>query len=90
MIGDSFTETHAMLTDAMERPGGVLEWAKNHNCEFGIDKFQLTDLSRKKIPCPSIPKRRIALPRPSLMIGPHMIELKECVIFLGVQIDREL
>jgi hypothetical protein len=31
MIGHSFEETHRMLKDTMERPGGVLEWVKMHN-----------------------------------------------------------
>jgi hypothetical protein len=39
VIGRSFEETHAKLEDTMVRPGGVFEWAKTHNCEFGVDKF---------------------------------------------------
>src|ERR1700679_2461019 len=39
--GKNFNETHAKLKDIMTRAGGVFEWAETHNCEFGIDKFQL-------------------------------------------------
>lgn len=39
----SFLETHKRLEQLMNNPGGVLEWATNHNCSFGLDKFQLAD-----------------------------------------------
>ncbi|TFK17095.1 hypothetical protein FA15DRAFT_605742, partial [Coprinopsis marcescibilis] len=42
VLAKTFQETHRKLRDIMT-PGGVLEWASNHNCEFGIAKFQLLD-----------------------------------------------
>jgi hypothetical protein len=43
--------------------GGVTEWAKDHNCEFGIKKFQLLDIMRKSIPHPLNAKKRVPMPR---------------------------
>ncbi len=31
----------------MEWNGEVLDWAKEHNCEYGVAKFQLVDFTRK-------------------------------------------
>jgi hypothetical protein len=90
IIGCSFNDTHAMLKDAMERQGGIFEWAKTHNCEFSVDKFQLIDLSSRRIPHPTIPHHRMTLPRPDLQLRTHLIKSKECAVFLGVRIDREL
>jgi hypothetical protein len=90
VIGHSFEETHAKLEDVMVRPGGVFEWAKIHNCEFGLDKFQLMDLSRKRVPHPALPRRKIPLPRPDLKLQTHLIKSKDYATFLGVRIDREL
>ncbi|KAJ3763913.1 hypothetical protein EV360DRAFT_12256, partial [Lentinula raphanica] len=40
---ESFADAHRGLNRLMERAGGVNEWAKAHNCEFGFDKFKLVD-----------------------------------------------
>jgi hypothetical protein len=45
--GNDFEEARAKLKDIMTRQGGILDWAKAHNCEFGIAKFQLLDLTRQ-------------------------------------------
>ncbi|KAJ3740270.1 hypothetical protein DFH05DRAFT_1373389, partial [Lentinula detonsa] len=37
----SFLDTHHRLAQLMNDPGGVLNWARLHNCTFGLDKFQL-------------------------------------------------
>ncbi|KAF8883695.1 hypothetical protein BD779DRAFT_817454 [Infundibulicybe gibba] len=47
VAGHSFADTRRKLIDIMAREGGVLEWAKEHNCEFGVDKFQLFDFTKK-------------------------------------------
>lgn len=41
-----FDKTHAKSKDVMLREEGVMEWARMHNCNFRIEKFQLLDLSR--------------------------------------------
>ncbi|KAJ3749321.1 hypothetical protein DFH05DRAFT_1372340, partial [Lentinula detonsa] len=37
----SFRNTHYRLGQLMSDPGGILEWARLHNCTFGLEKFQL-------------------------------------------------
>jgi hypothetical protein len=61
----------------MEQNGGVFEWAKTHNCEFGVEKFQLLDASKKLIPNPLNLKRRIPQPRQALILGKQRIPSKE-------------
>ncbi|KAJ3759428.1 hypothetical protein EV360DRAFT_3000, partial [Lentinula raphanica] len=41
--GTSIEEIHADLERMMSRDGGVLEWARSHNCQFGVPKFKLVD-----------------------------------------------
>jgi hypothetical protein len=62
VTGEDFTETHEKLRNIMNRKGGIFEWAKKHNCEFGIEKFQLLDLSRKLIPHQLNPKKKVPIP----------------------------
>lgn len=50
VVGRDFRETHAALPAIMTRLGGLFEWATDHNCEFGLDKFQLVDATRQCIP----------------------------------------
>ena len=57
-----FHETHDKIQSIMNRTDGVFTWAKMHNCEFGINKFQLLDISRKMIPHMLNPRKRILLP----------------------------
>ena len=45
VTGADFHVTHDKLRDIMNHEGGILEWAKAHNCSFGIKKFQFVDLS---------------------------------------------
>ena len=90
VTGQDFVDTHMKLKDIMLREGGVMEWAKTHNCTFGIEKFQLLDLSRKKVKDPLRPWKRILLPRPSLILKDQTIKSTTMVKFLGLHIDREL
>jgi hypothetical protein len=90
VTGSDFAETHRKLKDIMERTGGIFTWAAEHNCEFGIDKFQLIDLTRRLGPHPTLPKRKAPLPRPSLVLRGRTIKAVPCVTFLGVKIDQEL
>src|ERR1700761_4724228 len=57
VTGADFTDTHAKLKDVMLRNGGVMDWAKMHNCSFGIEKFQLLDLTKRKVKDPLRPRR---------------------------------
>ena len=90
VTGKDFHDTHQKLRNIMNRPGGVLEWAKRHNCEFGIEKFQLLDLSRKLIPHQLNAKKRIPIPRQALILGTHRIPSKDSAKFLGIIVDNKL
>ena len=50
--GAGIEETHLKLKQTMEKAGGIFQWADNHNCKFGLDKFQLVDFTRCKAPNP--------------------------------------
>ena len=43
-VGDNFEETHEKLQRLMDKQDGMFDWARAHNCTFGIDKFQLLDV----------------------------------------------
>jgi ribonuclease HI len=90
ITGVDFGDTHRKIELIMERPGGVFDWARDHNCEFGVDKFQLLDLTRRLIPHPSLPRCKAQMPRPTMVLRGHMVESRACATFLGVRIDREL
>jgi hypothetical protein len=74
----------------MERNGGVFDWAESHNCEFGVEKFQLLDATKKLIPNPLKPRRRIPQPRQALILREQRIPSKETARFLGVIVDNKL
>ena len=88
--GKNFNETHEKLRNIMNRTGGVFEWAKTHNCEFGIEKFQLLDATKKRIPNPINPRERIPIPRQALILGNQRIQSKDTARFLGVMVDNKL
>ena len=74
----------------MTKTNGILEWATQHNCEFGIDKFQLLDLTKHTVPHPFSKNKRVPIPRPALKIGTHRITSKDMAKFLGVIINSKL
>jgi hypothetical protein len=74
----------------MNHAGGIFKWAKDHNCEFGIEKFQLLDIMQRLTPHPLNPRKRIPTPRQALMLGNQHIPSKETAKFLGVIVDNEL
>ncbi len=91
---ETFDETHQKIKNIMEQTGGILEWASNHNCEYGVEKFQLVDFT---------PKTREALPSPNnttkhqepamgnpVQIGAYIIHPKPTAKFLDVYIDAGL
>ena len=90
VTGVDFGETHGKLKEVMNREGGIMEWAASHNCSFGLEKFQLLDLSRKKVKDPLRPRKRIPLPRGNLLLNGQSIKSAVTVKFLGIHIDREL
>lgn len=88
-VGKNFEETSQKLKYVMEKRGGILEWARKHNCAFGIEKFQLSHYSRKRIEIPNSRKRR-PMDKPNLVIDNHTISPSKSITFLGLIIDDEL
>ena len=74
----------------MQRHDRVFDWANKHNCKFGINKFQLLDLSRKSVPNPLNPRLRNPIMCHALVLGNHRIPSKESAKFLGVMVDNKL
>jgi len=48
--GTDFKDTHSKMQHMITREDGILAWAKKHNCEFSIPKFQVVDFTRKLEP----------------------------------------
>ena len=90
VTGPDFNTTHTKLKDVMLRNGGVIELARTHNCSFGIEKFQLLDLTKQKVKDPMRPQKWIPQPRPDLILNGQVIKSMMTVKFLGLHIDREL
>ena len=88
--GDTFETTHNTTRNIMTRNDGILNWAKIHNCEFGIDKLQLLDFSKRKIPNPIAPTKTIDMPRQTFILNEHRIKLSQTAKFLGVTLDNKL
>jgi hypothetical protein len=89
VVGKTFEDTHRMLKSIMEQRGGVFEWAREHNCEFGLEKFQLLDFT-KKIAHTFIAHRQAPMPRPNLRLRNHVIKSQTSAKFLGVIVDNTL
>lgn len=89
-MGKDFAETHNKLRNIMNRQNGVLDWAAKHNCTFGIEKFQLLDLSKKLTPHQFNPRRRVPISRSMLILGNQRIPSKETARFLSVVVDNKL
>ena len=90
VVAKTFAETHRRLKEIMERIGGIFDWARKHNCEFGIEKFQLVDFSRRLVPNPLNTRKKIPIGRPSLRLGTQVIKSQGHAKFLGVLVDNSL
>jgi hypothetical protein len=62
VTGKDFRETHEKLWNIMNCKDGIFEWAKIHNCEFGIEKLQLLDIMKRPVPNPINPRKKIPMP----------------------------
>lgn len=88
--GPSFTATHQKLEHLMNDPGGVLDWARAHNCSFGLEKFQLADYTRKRAPHPTQRKKTIPVRGNPIIVGGQVIPVREGIKLLGLFLDAEL
>jgi ribonuclease HI len=74
----------------LHRPGGALEWAKEANCEFEVDKFALVGFSRRQIPKPLEPRKLQPEPQYSIKVDTHMVKPTRTAKFLGVHMEQTL
>ena len=58
IVEKTFTDAHQRLKEIMEWAGGIFDWAHKHNCEFGIEKFQLVNFSWWLIPNSMNPRKK--------------------------------
>ena len=65
----------------------ITAWAEAHNCKFGVPKFQLMDMTRRRMDDPEGGKKRITMRGETILIGGRQIVPKTCTKFLGVIID---
>lgn len=65
---------------------------EDHNCKFGIKKFQLLDITRRLTPNPLNPRKRIAMLRQTLrlVLGDKHIPSKDTARFLRVIVDNKM
>ena len=84
VTGKDFTATHAKLRDIMTRTNGIFVWAALHNCEFGIDKFQLLDFTKKMVPHPFNSKKKVPTPRKTFRLRNQRIPSKDNAKFLDL------
>ena len=78
-------ETHKKINDMLHRDGGVLQWAEEHNCSFGIEKFQLIDFTRGRLATRGMTGRG-----QSLTVREHVIKPQQSAKFLGIIVDEAL
>jgi ribonuclease HI len=74
----------------MNGEGGAVEWAKNSNCEFEIEKFALMGFSKRQIPKPFQPRKRRPEPRFSIKVNGIAIKPTKSTRFLGVIVEQGL
>jgi hypothetical protein len=79
-----------MVHSIMARPEDIDEWGNGHNTKFSLPKYQLVDLSRRRVPHPFMLRRKIPEPWSDLKLGTHIIQSPESVKLLGIHIDCEL
>jgi hypothetical protein len=88
--GKSYDEAHSKLVNMMEKRGGTLQWSAEHHTEFELDKTTLVCLSRKQIPCETLPNKSILASKPAVTIHNHKIQPSSSHKFLGVITDENL
>lgn len=83
--GTDYMEMHKKIDGMLHRNGGILQWADEHNCSFGIEKFQLIDFTRGK----SVTKGMSGIGQP-IIVRDHEIKPQQLAKFLGIIVDQAL
>ena len=88
--GKSLEEANQKSKKIMEDDEGALEWGREHESEFKLNKTAPLCVTHGRIPDPNHRGKSILVPRPSLTIQGHRIEPSKSCKFLGVILDEEL
>ena len=90
VTGKDFSATHDKLHNIMTRTNGIIDWASLYNCKFRVKKFQLLDLTKKKVPQPLNSRRKVDTPCKALKLGNQCIPSMDTTRFLGITLDNKL
>ncbi|KAG2065425.1 hypothetical protein BDR04DRAFT_1130401 [Suillus decipiens] len=74
----------------MEKQGGTLDWSREHNTDFKLDKTALLCISRKRVINPNRRNKTLLASCQSITICNYIIEPSRSHKFLGIIIDDEL
>jgi hypothetical protein len=74
----------------MVKQNGGLDWSKSHHSRFEMTKSAILHLSRRTTTDPEDDMKKIALPRPPLILNGQVIEEVQSYKYLGIQIDTQL
>ncbi|KAJ3925428.1 MAG: hypothetical protein NXY57DRAFT_1070359, partial [Lentinula lateritia] len=88
--GHDIEELHKEIGGMMTREDGILKWAEEHNCKFGVDKFKLVDFNRRRIPDPHAQGKTMMLSGPGARIGTITVKSEAYARFLGSLMDKQL
>ena len=89
-IGKDFEETTQRLKTMMTKDQGGLQWSREHNSRFEVNKSAILHLTRRTAPDPDSNHRRIPLEKPVLELEGLAVQEVESFKYLGVQIDAQL
>ena len=88
--GADLQEACDKLSSIMTRTGREIDWVKDHECHFTLNKFGLMGLTRKREHDPTRAKKTHPKTCPSIRLGQHTIKPTATHKFLGILIDPEL
>jgi len=89
-IGADFEDTTNRLGRMMSKEDGGLQWSREHNSRFEVNKSAVLHATRRTQPDPANDRKRIPLDRPPLMIQGQQVKEVANFKYLGVQIDSQL
>jgi ribonuclease HI/endonuclease/exonuclease/phosphatase family metal-dependent hydrolase len=89
-IGNDFEETKTRLKQMMEKEDGGLQWSKEHNSRFEVNKSAIVHFTRRTDPDPDSERGRIPMATPTLILEGQAVKQTECYKYLGIQIDSQL
>jgi ribonuclease HI len=88
--GDDLEQAARKAEDFMHRTGGALDWSKETNCTFGLDKTACIGMTRRREADPRLQGRTRPITRPGITIGGVDVKMDKSAKWLGILIDQEL